>query len=88
MLLEAGDLVMLSKDYQACDDARRGPMQPGEAGIIIEKDSTSKPFHVRHLRSRATWWYMTKALSPFAAVRPRPVVTDLLGDTTSTSSGS
>eukprot|EP00047_Mylnosiga_fluctuans_P004441 m.234548 g.234548 ORF g.234548 m.234548 type:complete len:1138 (+) comp12675_c0_seq1:83-3496(+) len=65
LALQIGDLVVLSSEYRSAEDARRGPLKPRDVGIIIEKDESSKPFHVRHLRLKSTWWYTAKAIVPF-----------------------
>jgi hypothetical protein len=68
VIIEPGDIVTMSADYRAHDDARLGPLTIGDLGVVVEKDGSAKPYHVRHLRSKRTWWYVPAAITAFTMV--------------------
>jgi ankyrin repeat protein len=53
--------VQLTKDYKDHGDASKGPLKPGEVGVVIENDGSSKPFHVRAANGKE-WWYEAAAI--------------------------
>lgn len=61
--LTTGDKVVLSGAYTRYSDASRGPLYPGDVGVIEKDDMSDKPYHVR-APSGAVWWYKAEALRP------------------------
>ena len=69
--LQAGDLVVLSKEYQSCGDAAGGPLKEGDVGVVdrVRGSSSGQSISVRRLpkagetsNSSSTWWYSKRAL--------------------------
>lgn len=59
--LEPGTIVTLSPNFYQYEDAARGPLSPGEVGIILQNDRSGKPYHVATPSGR-TWWYCKDAI--------------------------
>ena len=57
---EAGCRVQLAPDFEEYSDAKEGPLKPGDIGVLIEDDGSSKPFRVEFDGKR--WWYDRSAL--------------------------
>ena len=57
-----GSFVTVSSEYESISDASSGPLSPGVYGVVIEDDSSDKPFQVKALVSESTWWYVPRAL--------------------------
>eukprot|EP00002_Diphylleia_rotans_P006818 TRINITY_DN1622_c0_g2_i1.p1 TRINITY_DN1622_c0_g2~~TRINITY_DN1622_c0_g2_i1.p1 ORF type:complete len:677 (+),score=123.00 TRINITY_DN1622_c0_g2_i1:93-2123(+) len=56
-----GDYVYLSQEYEACLDAKSGPLKPGNVGKIIKIDhSAVQPYHVE--TEGKSFWYAGQAL--------------------------
>jgi hypothetical protein len=53
--------VKLAPGFEACSDAKDGPLKPGEVGTVRTDDGSSKPFHVEAADGRK-WWYDVGAL--------------------------
>jgi hypothetical protein len=70
--LRVNDRVCLSTFYQDFGDAAGGPLKPGQAGIIIEDDSSDKPFKVRTEHNGLMWWYAEGALCQMPAMSTVP----------------
>ena len=64
-----GTHVQLTKDYKDHGDATKGPLQPGEVGVVIEvehfcsrvsqsgkREPKSEPFHVRAANGKYMWY--------------------------------
>eukprot|EP00002_Diphylleia_rotans_P026181 TRINITY_DN5209_c0_g1_i1.p1 TRINITY_DN5209_c0_g1~~TRINITY_DN5209_c0_g1_i1.p1 ORF type:complete len:1235 (-),score=181.18 TRINITY_DN5209_c0_g1_i1:275-3979(-) len=66
-----GSSVMLAPNYASCDDASGGPLRPGEVGIVIQDDRSSKPYQVR-APNGTTWWYIASALVPADSTAAAP----------------
>jgi MoxR-like ATPase len=63
--------VTLSPGYGAHSDAADGPLQPGQAGMIVEYGGMSgRRFNVR-APDRQTWWYDAEALLVAQGMGPR-----------------
>ena len=68
--LQAGDLVVLSKEYRTCGDAASGPLKEGDVGVVVQMrgSSSGQNLSVRRLpRAGQTSWssswnYSHKAL--------------------------
>jgi hypothetical protein len=59
-LLAVGCGVQLAPDFEEYSDAKEGPLKPGDIGVLIEDDGSSKPFRVEFDGKR--WWYDRSAL--------------------------
>jgi hypothetical protein len=57
---DVGCKVQLSSDYHLHGDAAGGPLKPGDVGILVKDDGSSKPFCVEFHGKR--WWYERSAL--------------------------
>jgi hypothetical protein len=71
--LTVGEAVMVSSGYASCGDAKGGPLVPGDVGILVKDDNSSKPFQVKAQTGSkigATWWYAENAVTR-ANVTPR-----------------
>eukprot|EP00002_Diphylleia_rotans_P018099 TRINITY_DN3506_c0_g1_i4.p1 TRINITY_DN3506_c0_g1~~TRINITY_DN3506_c0_g1_i4.p1 ORF type:complete len:1850 (+),score=318.73 TRINITY_DN3506_c0_g1_i4:3274-8823(+) len=67
-VISVGGYVKLSDDYKQCDDASGGPLQPGDVGVVLQDDKSSKPYQVKSSTGK-TWWYTKDAL---VAVSEKP----------------
>jgi hypothetical protein len=56
-----GSKVKLAPGFEACSDAKDGPLKPGEVGTVRTDDGTSRPFHVEGMGGKM-WWYDADAL--------------------------
>lgn len=56
---------MLSLLFRDSGDAAKGVLAPGDEGIVLEDDKTSKPYKVKHVITERAWWYESAALSPY-----------------------
>ncbi len=65
--------------FEACSDAKGGPLKPGDIGTLRTDDGSGKPFHVEASDGRK-WWYDEKAieLADGAAAAAAPTVTYLI----------
>jgi spore coat protein U-like protein len=71
--LVVGEKVTLSPDYTTKGDAKGGPLKPGDIGVVVKDDGSSKPFHVKAetgAKIDSSWWYVEGAL-----VRVTPLAT-------------
>jgi hypothetical protein len=59
-LFKVGCGVQLAPDFEEYSDAKEGPLKPGDIGVLIEDDGSSKPFRVEFDGKR--WWYDRSAL--------------------------
>jgi hypothetical protein len=59
--LKPGDCVKLKAGWESCGDASEGPLEPGDTGVLVRDDESSKPYQVRADNSR-TWWYRVEAI--------------------------
>jgi hypothetical protein len=59
-LFSVGCGVQLAPDFEEHSDAKDGPLKPGDIGVLIEDDGSSKPFRVEF--DGRTWWYDRSAL--------------------------
>ena len=59
-LFSVGCGVQLAPDFEEYSDAKDGPLKPGDKGVLIEDDGSSKPFRVEF--DGRTWWYDRSAL--------------------------
>ena len=59
--LDPGTIVTLSPNFYQYEDAAKGPLSPGEVGIILQNDRSGKPYHVAAPNGR-TWWYCKSAI--------------------------
>jgi hypothetical protein len=81
--LKVNDRVCLSPNYRSYGDAAEGPLQPGQEGVVVQDDQSSKPFKVRADHNDKMWWYVegalmlasatTRAAAPVSAPSPAPV---------------
>ena len=53
--------MVLSPTWRDIADAARGPLKPGEVGVVVNIDSSSVPLKVQAPCGRS-WWYKTAAL--------------------------
>lgn len=60
-IITTGSQVQLSHDYTDFSDATQGPLRPGDVGVVVTDDRSSKPFEVRAACGRK-WWYEAGAL--------------------------
>ncbi len=70
--LVVGNKVMLSHNYTNYGDAKDGPLAPGEIGILVQDDLSSKPYRVEAKGRR--WWYHREAI---VAASEMPASTEL-----------
>ncbi len=56
-----GSRVRLAPGFEACSDAKDGPLKVGDVGTLRTDDHSSKPFHVESSDGRQ-WWYDEKAI--------------------------
>ena len=64
-----GDRVVLSAGYVALSDASGGPLAPGQVGVVLKDDRSSKPFQVRCAESGSEWWYQRGAIEVHVETR-------------------
>jgi hypothetical protein len=60
---QVGDVVVLTHDYAEYNDARSGPLKPGDQGeVMAVNPSSGQPYSVRAVSGSTRWWYAKKAL--------------------------
>jgi len=57
-----GDHVVLAPDYQQCHDAVKGPLKPGDAGVMIACDIHNGVIRALVAVSESKWYYDKRAL--------------------------
>jgi hypothetical protein len=63
--LKQGSKVILAEGYASMEDAKDGPLQPGDVGEIAAMDRSSKPLHVKAMSGAKvgeSWWYVVDAV--------------------------
>ena len=73
-----GSRVRLAPGFEACSDAKDGPLKLGEVGTVRTDDHSSRPFHVEGVGGKM-WWYDEKAIElADGAAAAAPTVTFFL----------
>ena len=58
--VDPGNYVMLADGYASQSDASGGPLQPGDIGKVVAKDTSMLPIKVEANSNK--WWYSAQAL--------------------------
>lgn len=67
--IQVGDRVMLSSEYASEGHASKGPLKPGDVGLVVKKDFGKVPYQVKF--KERLFWYREGALRRYK-VEPPP----------------